>query len=87
MSQEKIPVEYRPLSPLAYFGYNILFLIPGLGLILIIVYSFSNSNIHRRNFARSYALVYVIGVILLLVLIFTGGLNTGLNWLINKIGK
>lgn len=53
MKQVEIPSEYRPLSPWAYFGYNILFCIPIVGLILLIIYSFNNENINRRNYARS----------------------------------
>lgn len=64
--------EYRPLSPWAYFGYSILFNIPVIGFILLIVFSLDNSNINRRNFARSYWCWLVIFIILVVILIISG---------------
>jgi len=46
--------QFRPLSPWAYVGYSILFSIPIVGFILLIVFTFSHSNINRRSYARSY---------------------------------
>lgn len=54
LNNETILTKYKPLSPWAYFGYNILFSIPVIGFILLIVFSFSNDNINRRNYARSF---------------------------------
>lgn len=62
-----IPSEYRVLSPWAYFGYSILFAIPLIGFILAIVFAFDNSNLNRRNFARSYFCGLLIAVILLVL--------------------
>ncbi len=59
-----IPSNLRPISAWGYVGYQILFSIPLVGFILLIVFSFSDTNINRRNFARSYF------AILLLALIF-----------------
>lgn len=61
-----IPNEYRVLSPWAYFGYSILFAIPLVGLICAIVFAFNNSNLNRRNFARSYFCGLLIAVILII---------------------
>ena len=61
-----IPNEYRVLSPWAYFGYSILFAIPLVGLICAIVLAFNNSNLNRRNFARSYFCGLLIAVILII---------------------
>lgn len=63
---------FRPLSPWAYFGYSILFGIPLVGFICLIVFSLSDSNINRRNFARSYWCVYVIAIILVIVALSAG---------------
>ena len=52
LNNETILTKYKPLSPWAYFGYNILFSIPIIGFILLIVFSFSNDNINRRNYAN-----------------------------------
>ena len=59
--------ECRPLSPWAYFGYSILFNIPVIGFILLILYSFDNSNINRKNFARSYVCIYILIIILIII--------------------
>lgn len=70
-----IPEENRPLSPWAYFGFRLLFMIPVIGFILLIVFSFAGKNVNRKNFARSYWCMYIVilGIVLiLLVLIITG---------------
>ena len=74
----EIPPEYRPLSPWAYFGYSLLFMIPIVGFILLIVFSFVGGNINRRNFARSYwcGLILALAILLILiVLVFVGVLR------------
>lgn len=68
-NQNNIPNEYKPLSPWAYFGYNILFAIPLVGFILLIVFSLDNANINRRNYARSFFIGLLITVIILVVFI------------------
>lgn len=75
--QPQIPNEYKPLSPWAYFGYNLLFAIPVIGLICLIVFSISSSNINRRNFARSFWCLIVIGIIIGVILGLTGALTMG----------
>lgn len=66
--------KYRPLSPWAYFGYQILFALPIIGIILLIFYSLSDSNINRRNFARSYFCVYVLAIVIVIIgVVFFGG--------------
>ncbi len=81
MSYDKIPVEYRPLSPWAYFGYNILFSLPVIGFILLIIFSLSNSNINRRNYARSFFVIYIIIIIAVTII----GLAGGFTYLIERI--
>lgn len=54
---------YKPLSPWAYYGYGLLFSIPLVGLIFLIIFSFSDENINRRNFARSYWIALLIGIV------------------------
>lgn len=77
-NQNNIPNEYKPLSPWAYFGYNILFAIPLVGFILLIVFSLDDSNINRRNYARSFfiglllAVIITVVVIILSLLLFGG---------------
>ncbi len=62
--------RYKPLSPWSYFGYELLFQIPVVGFILLIVYSFSNKNINRRNFARFH--FCALAVLLILAAITVG---------------
>lgn len=76
---DNVPPELRPLSPWAYFGLTLLFSIPVVGLICLIVFSFSNANINRRNFARSYFIGLLITVILVAILYFTGALMHLMN--------
>ncbi|MBO4413429.1 MAG: hypothetical protein IKX86_03375 [Clostridia bacterium] len=77
--------QLQPISAWGYFGYMLLFSIPLLGFILLIVFSVSDDNINRRNFARSYwcslviALI-IIGLILVIALV-SGGLSNLSSWL------
>jgi hypothetical protein len=67
---EDLPEEYRPLSPWAYFGLQILYSIPIVGFIFLIIFSFKRSNINRRNFTRSYwCSLIVAGVIAIIAII------------------
>ncbi len=75
----KLPEKYRPLSAWSFWGYGLLFSIPIAGFILLIVFSLSNSNICRRNFARSYFCTLVLCVIIFLVLLATGVLGAFLQ--------
>lgn len=60
--------DYKPISMWGYFGYEILFAIPLVGLICLIIFSFGGAkNINVRNFARSYFCFLIVMVILLLV--------------------
>lgn len=69
-----IPTEYRPLSAWAYFGYNILYSVPLLGLIFMVVFALDSSNINRRNFTRSFFIVYLLYGILIITMVATGAL-------------
>ncbi len=62
------PERFRPLSPWAYFGYSLLFAIPVIGLICLIIFSLSDTNINRRSFARSFFCRLVITLIIGLVM-------------------
>lgn len=70
-----VPPEFRPLGAWAYFGLSILFTLPIIGLVFLIVFSLSDANINRRNFARSYFIGFAVALIILAVLFFTGMLN------------
>lgn len=74
-----VPPEFRPLGAWAYFGLSILFSIPIIGTIFLIVFAFSDANINRRNFARSYFIGLLCAIILVVVLYFTGLLTETIN--------
>lgn len=63
MEENNIPSKYKPIGAWGYFGYQLLFSLPIIGFILLIVFSFSDENINRRNFARSYWCALLIGII------------------------
>ncbi len=78
--KNKIPAEYSPLSPWAYFGLQILFSVPIVGFVFLIVFSFNKSNLNRRNFARSYwcGLIIALAIIIVAVVIaLVFGLSLG----------
>ena len=61
--------EQKLMGPWGYVGWQILFSIPLVGFILLIVFSFDNSNLNRRNFARSYWCALLLAVILIILVV------------------
>ena len=74
-----IPERFMPLSSWAYFGYGILFAIPIIGFILLIVFSLSEQNINRRNYARSYFCALLVVAIIIVILALMGVLGAGIG--------
>ena len=72
----EIAQQYRPLGPWAYLGLNILFAIPIIGFIFLLVFTFSDKNINRRNYARSYWCALLV-VIIIAVVFFSIAYATG----------
>ncbi len=75
-----IPSEYKPLSPWAYFGYQLLFSIPLVGFIMLIVFSCGGtSNVNLKNYARSYwcaaLVVLILFIVIFLLALLIGALN------------
>lgn len=67
--------DYTPIGMWGYFGYNILFLIPLIGFILMLIFSFGGTNnVNLRNYARSQFCWLIILVVLLLLMIAFGGI-------------
>ena len=75
-----IPLENAPVSAWRYYGYQLLFSIPILGIICLIAVALFAQNVNIRSFARSYfcgaiivailvGLLYLIAAPLLLNLI------------------
>ena len=78
-----IPRQYEPISAWGYIGYQILFAIPFIGIILLIVFALSNENINRRNFARSYFCVVLL--VILAIVLFGSALNEFIEALFSSI--
>ena len=70
-----LPSQYRPLGAWSYFGYSILFSLPLIGFIALLICAFSDSNIVRRSFARSYFCSFL--VVLIVLGIAVGRLSAG----------
>lgn len=78
-----IPKEYKPISMWGYFGYQLLFSIPCVGLILLLVFSFGGTdNINLKNFARSYFCYLILGIGIFLIVLFICGGIAGLSSII-----
>ena len=74
MGQPAIPEEYRPISPWGYVGYQLLFSIPCIGIILLLVFAFGGTkNINLKNWTRSYLCILLIVAILLAIVTLLGG--------------
>ena len=67
--------DTRLITPWGYIGYGLLFAIPIVGLIFVLVYSFSSSYPCRRNYARSVLISLIIGVIIALFCTLVLGVN------------
>ena len=68
-----IPKKFRPISAWGYIGYQILFSLPILGLILMIVFACSNEKVNRRNYARANLILIVISAIFTVVAFVLAG--------------
>lgn len=89
-AKQEIPGEYHPLSPWAYFGWQLLFGIPFVGFVLLIVMSFAPRNKNLKNFARSYwcALLVFAGiatVIVVIALIIAAAAGVGISELMQRL--
>ncbi len=66
--QPVIPPEYKPITPLGYIGYTVLFNLPVIGIILMLICAFGGSeNINVKNFARGMLLVLLISIVLIAI--------------------
>ena len=70
INEDNLPEEYEPISMWGYLGYDIVFIIPIIGWILIFMSAFSKGeNVNVRNLARSRICTLVIAMILYLVIV------------------
>lgn len=72
LDSDRIPKSYRPLGAWTYFGLEILYAIPVVGLIFLICHAIGSENINKRNFARSFFCVYVLALIVIVALLVSG---------------
>lgn len=76
--QYNVPSEYKPISMWGYFGYQLLFSIPCVGIIVLIVFALGGtSNVNLRNFSRSYFCWMIIGLVVFAIM-FAFGLGAGM---------
>ncbi len=76
--------DCTPLSPWAYFGLNILYSIPIVGLVFLFIHAIGANNINKRNYARSFFCVLIIAGIILLIMAISGTLSAFLEFLKNR---
>lgn len=69
---DNLPPELRPLSPWAYFGYEILYALPVVGWIFLICHAIGAQNINKRNFARSFFVIYIFIALIWILVACTG---------------
>ena len=69
---EEIRESHKPISPWGYVGYEFLFAIPIVGLVLAIVFSITSKNKNLKNFAKAQLIMIVIGIVLFFVLTALG---------------
>lgn len=84
--KQEIPEAYKPMSPWAYVGWRLLFMIPVAGFVLLIVMSFAPRNKNLKNFTRSYWCMALLGLIIAIVIVilaFVAGV--GINELMQYI--
>ncbi len=72
-NEQNIPSEYKPISMWGYFGYEILFMIPIIGFILLLVFALGGtSNKNLKNFARSYFCLFIIIAVIFVIIALMG---------------
>lgn len=71
--ENNIPEEYKPLSVGKFIGYNLLFMIPCVGFILVIVFACKGvKNKNVINWARAQLILTAIVVVLYILLLVFG---------------
>jgi len=72
--------EYKPIGMWGYIGYEILFALPVVGLILAIILSFAPDNKNLKNFARSYFCWIIVGIILSIIMLIFVAATPGVDY-------
>ena len=61
---ENYDPSLKPITPWGYFGYELLFNIPVIGLIFLIVFALGAQNRNVKNFARGHFISLLLVIIL-----------------------
>lgn len=68
---EDLPEHLKPMGAWSYFWLQVLYLVPIVGFIFLMIFTFHGGNINRRSFTRSYwCAALVIGIIYTVILLF-----------------
>lgn len=62
--QEQDALRTAPVSTGAFFGYKLLYGIPVIGWILCLVFSFTQKNVNKRNFARATLISLILSLVI-----------------------
>ena len=77
-------VDYTPITMWGYFGYELLFSVPFLGLVFLVYFAASAKNQNVKNFARSYFCVLIVFAVILIFLGAAFGTASGVDYLFNR---
>lgn len=69
---DEIRDSHKPISAWGYVGYEILYAIPIVGLVLAIIFSITAKNRNVKNFAKAQLIMLVIGIVLFAILTALG---------------
>lgn len=81
MDQYELREEYEPISAWGYVGYTVLYLIPVVGWLFFLIFTFSKGNINRRNYTRSIWCHFFLWIIISSVLFITALAGVRINLL------
>lgn len=59
----------KPISPWGYIGYQLLYCIPLIGLIVLLAHAIDARNQNVKNYARSVLIVIIISLVLMIFMI------------------
>ena len=84
LTESDLPEEFKPISAWGYFGYNLLFAIPVIGIIMLFVFALGGTKkVNLRNYARSFFCALILYLIVIAVLAATGTLSSLLSGMRN----
>ena len=85
----RLPKKYRPMGFFGYVWHTLLYIIPVLGLILLIWGACNDRNVSRRSFARSFLFsgILVAAMALAYVIVVAALGYVDLGDLVAKVGK